>query len=281
MNPRPPIALTIAGSDPSGGAGIQGDLKTFSALGAYGTAVLTSLTAQSTQGVTGVHVVPADFFRAQLDTLVDDVAVDAAKIGMLASAATIETVLAFLDKRSDAVPVVVLDPVMVSTAGSRLLAEDAVEPMRQLLPYVSLITPNVPEAAVLLDADPAEDLDTMRAQAIALRELGAARVLVKGGHLGGDAHATDLWLDDAGEQLLTGPRVATVNTHGTGCALSSAIAALAPRTGSLLEATRQAKTWLTGTLRAADALHIGHGPGPVHHCHDIWKDENDWKDSDR
>ena len=121
----------------------------------------------------------------------------------------------------------------------------------------------------------------MRAQAIALRELGAARVLVKGGHLGGDAHATDLWLDDAGEQLLTGPRVATVNTHGTGCALSSAIAALAPRTGSLLEATRQAKTWLTGTLRAADALHIGHGPGPVHHCHDIWKDENDWKDSDR
>ena len=154
MSPHPPVALTIAGSDPSGGAGIQGDLKTFSALGAYGTAVLTSLTAQSTQGVTGVHVLPA-----------------------------------FLDERPDAVPVVVLDPVMVSTAGSRLLAEDAVEPMRQLLPHVSLITPNLPEAAVLLDTDPAENLDTIRAQAAALREMGAARVLVKGGHLGGDAHA--------------------------------------------------------------------------------------------
>lgn len=281
MSPRPPVVLTIAGSDPSGGAGIQGDLKTFSALGAYGTAVLTSLTAQSTQGVTDAHVVPADFVRAQLDTLLDDVAVDAAKIGMLASAATTDAVLDFLDERAEAVPVVVLDPVMVSTAGSRLLAQDAVGPMRQLLAHVSLITPNLPEAAVLLDTDPAEDLDTMRAQAAALREMGAARVLVKGGHLGGDAHATDLWLDDAGEQLLTAPRVPTVNSHGTGCALSAAIAALAPRTGSVLEATRQAKTWLTGTLRAADALHIGHGPGPVHHCHGIWEDPHDWKDSDR
>ncbi|WP_156253385.1 bifunctional hydroxymethylpyrimidine kinase/phosphomethylpyrimidine kinase [Pseudactinotalea terrae] len=281
MSSRPPVVLTIAGSDPSGGAGIQGDLKTFSALAAYGTAVLTSLTAQSTRGVTGVHVVPAHFVRAQLDTLVDDVAVDAAKIGMLASAATIEAVLAFLDERPDATPVVVLDPVMVSTSGSRLLAEDAVGAMRQLLPRVSLITPNIPEAAVLLDTDPADDLDTMRAQAAALREMGAARVLVKGGHLGGDALATDLWLDDAGEQLLTAPRVPTVNTHGTGCALSSAITALAPRTGSLLEATRQAKTWLTGTLRAADALHIGCGFGPVHHCHDIWKDETDGKNRDR
>lgn len=281
MSPRPPVALTIAGSDPSGGAGIQGDLKTFSALGAYGTAVLTSLTAQSTWGVTGVHVVPADFVRAQLDTLVDDVAVDAAKIGMLASTATIEAVLAFLDERPDAAPVVVLDPVMVSTAGSRLLDEDAVAPMRRLLPHVSLVTPNLPEAAVLLDTDPAEDLETMRSQAAALRRMGAPRVLVKGGHLGGDAQATDLWLDGAGEQLLTAPRVPTVNTHGTGCALSSAIAARAPRTGSLLEATRQAKTWLTGTLRAADTLHVGHGPGPVHHLHDTWQDKDDWKVDDR
>lgn len=278
MNFRPPVVLTIAGSDPSGGAGVQGDLKTFSALGAYGTAVLTSLTAQSTRGVTGVHTVPADFVRAQLDTLVDDIALDAAKIGMLASAATIRTILDFLEERADTVPVLVLDPVMVSTAGSRLLAEDAIGPMRRLIPHVSLITPNLPEAAVLLDTDPAEDLDTMRAQAATLQGMGASRVLVKGGHLGSDTHATDVWLDDEGEQLLTAPRIPTANSHGTGCALSSAIAALAPSTDSLLEATRQAKIWLTGTLQAADALRIGHGPGPVHHCHDIWRNQHHRKD---
>lgn len=270
MNPHPPVVLTIAGSDPSGGAGIQGDLKTFCALGAYGTAVLTSLTAQSTQGVSHVHVVPTDFVRAQLDTLVDDIRLDAAKIGMLASAATIEAVLTFVNDRADALPAIVLDPVMVSTAGSRLLDEDAIGPMRQLMRRVSLITPNLPEAAALLDTEPAQDLDTMRAHARALRDMGAARVLLKGGHLGSDAYATDLWLDDTGEQLLTAPRIPTVNSHGTGCALSSAIAALAPSAGSLLAASRQAKTWLTGSLRAADALRIGYGPGPVHHCHDIW-----------
>ncbi len=270
MSPHPPVALTIAGSDPSGGAGIQGDLKTFSALGAYGTAVLTSLTAQSTLGVSHVHVVPTDFVRAQLDTLVDDITLDAAKIGMLASAATIEAVLAFVHDRADAIPVIVLDPVMVSTAGSRLLDEDAIGPMRDLMRHVSLITPNLPEAAALLDTEPAHDLATMRAQASALRSMGAARVLLKGGHLGSHEQATDLWLDDQGEQLLTAPRVPTLNSHGTGCALSSAITALVPSARSLCEATRQAKAWLTGALQAADTLRIGHSAGPVHHFHDTW-----------
>jgi hydroxymethylpyrimidine/phosphomethylpyrimidine kinase len=280
---RPPVALTIAGSDPSGGAGIQADLKTFSALGVYGTAVLTALTAQSTQGVTGIHVVPPQFVRDQLDTLLADVRVDAIKIGMLAGAPTIEAVTAFLRERSgrsergagdrpvvvDPDPIVVLDPVMVSTSGSRLLADDAVDAMRELLPYASVVTPNLPEAAVLLGVDPARDTDMMRAQAHALRDLGARRLLLKGGHLTG-ADATDLWLDDDGERLLHARRVPTRNTHGTGCSLSSAIAALVPQRASWLEAVTDAKAWLTGALASADRLDIGAGPGPVHHFYRVW-----------
>lgn len=263
-----PVALTIAGSDPSGGAGIQGDLKTFTALGAYGTAVITALTAQSTQGVTATHLLPPAFVTEQLETLVADVTVDAVKIGMLATADIIGAVAAFL--RTCSVRTVVLDPVMVSTSGSRLLAEEAVAAMRDLLPAVSVITPNIPEAAVLTGAEPAEDVDGMRAQAAVLREMGAARVLLKGGHLSGHVESIDVWADDDGEELLTAGRVGTRNTHGTGCALSSAIAALAPRSASLLDATRHAKEWLTGALRAADDLHVGSGPGPVHHGYQSW-----------
>ncbi|MFH5822915.1 bifunctional hydroxymethylpyrimidine kinase/phosphomethylpyrimidine kinase [Georgenia sp. AZ-5] len=266
---RPPVALTIAGSDPSGGAGIQADLKTFSALGAYGTAVITALTAQSTRGVTGVHTVPPDFVREQLDTLMADVPVDAIKIGMLSTAPTVEAVTAFLAERTNR-PAVVLDPVMVSTSGSRLLDDGAVAAMRRLLPHASVITPNLPEAAVLLGQDQATDEVTMRAQAHALRELGARRVLLKGGHLTG-ADATDLWLDDHGERLLRVTRVPTRNTHGTGCSLSSALAALAPQSGSWEEAASEAKSWLTGALAAADTLDIGTGAGPVHHFYDLWR----------
>lgn len=270
------MVLTIAGSDPSGGAGIQGDLKTFTALGAYGTAVITALTAQSTQGVTGVHPVPPAFVTEQLETLLADVTVDAVKIGMLACADTIAAVGAILQAHP-CLPVV-LDPVMVSTAGSRLLPADAVAAMRDLLPAAWVLTPNIPEAAALTGTEPADDLDEMRRQAATLMQMGAHRVLLKGGHLTG-GEAVDLWVDDGGAELLRAPRVATNHTHGTGCALSSAIAALAPQTDSLLEAARQAKTWLTGTVQAADTLHIGHGPGPVHHCHDLWKDDR--KDNDR
>jgi hydroxymethylpyrimidine/phosphomethylpyrimidine kinase len=267
---RPPVVLTIAGSDPSGGAGIQADLKTFSALGAYGTAVITALTAQSTQGVTGVHTVPPEFVRAQLDTLVADVNVDAIKIGMLANAPTVRAVADFLRGFTpDHQPVVVLDPVMVSTSGSRLLADDAVVAMRELLPLAHVITPNLPEAAVLLDQRQATDLAQMRDQGRNLLRLGARRVLLKGGHLTGK-DATDLWLDAAGEQLFSEPRVATVNTHGTGCSLSSAMAALAVRSPSWTWTVSQAKRWLTGALKAADSLEIGHGPGPVHHFYEFW-----------
>ncbi|WP_245952254.1 bifunctional hydroxymethylpyrimidine kinase/phosphomethylpyrimidine kinase [Citricoccus muralis] len=268
---RPPVALTIAGSDPSGGAGIQADLKTFSALGVYGTAVITALTAQSTQGVTGVHAVPPEFVRAQLDTLLADIPVDATKIGMLAGAPTVRTVADFLRELAEGQgPAVVLDPVMVSTSGSRLLADDAVAAIREMLPYSSVITPNIPEAAVLLDQAEATDMEGMRTQARALLDIGARRVLLKGGHLAG-GHATDLWLDADGEHLFTGPRVPTANTHGTGCSLSSAMAALVPRCASWPQTVDRAKSWLTGALRAADSLEIGQGPGPVHHFYDLWK----------
>ena len=265
---RPPVALTIAGSDPSGGAGIQADLKTFSALGAYGTSVLTALTAQNTQGVTGVHLVPVDFVTAQLETLVADVRVDAVKIGMLATAELADAVAAFLDDhRHD---VVVLDPVMVATSGDRLLADDAVEAVRRLLPRASLVTPNLGEAAVLLETSPATDVAGMLEQAHALRSAGAQRVLVKGGHLDESAQAVDVLVGPEGELELTAPRVATTSTHGTGCSLSSAVAALRPRAEDWPDAVRRAKTWLTGAIAAGGTLQVGHGHGPVHHFHELW-----------
>lgn len=266
---RPPVALTIAGSDPSGGAGIQADLKTFSALGVYGTSVITALTAQSTQGVTGVHVVPPEFVTQQLQTLVADVRLDAIKIGMLANADIIGAVGDFL-RRHPHVDHVVLDPVMVATSGDRLLDDDAVQAMRELMPLASLITPNLAEAAALLDTRPASSMADMRRQATALQELGAPRVLIKGGHRDHGPESVDLLLDVDSEALLRAPRVDTVNTHGTGCTLSSALAALRPQRDSWLEAAFDAKSWLTAALAAADVLEIGHGHGPVHHFHQIW-----------
>lgn len=263
----PPKVLSIAGSDPSGGAGVQADLKTFSALGAYGCAAMTALTAQSTRGVTGVHVVPAEFVREQVETLVEDVRLDAVKIGMLATAGIVDTVADLVRDVLDCP--VVLDPVMVSTAGSRLLDEDAVAAMVRLLPHASLITPNLPEAAVLLGADPAEDLAGMTDQARALRELGVPRVLVKGGHRE-SAVATDVWVDEEGTQELTADRVDTVHTHGTGCTLSSAIAALLPQHDGWVPAVDAAKTWLTGALENGHELEVGNGPGPVHHFYRWW-----------
>jgi hydroxymethylpyrimidine/phosphomethylpyrimidine kinase len=268
---RPPAVLTIAGSDPSGGAGIQADLKTFSALGAYGTAVITALTAQNTQGVFGVHVVPTEFVIAQLETLVADVRLDAIKIGMLANADIVRAVGQFLRRHPH--EHVVLDPVMVATSGDRLLEDDAAQAMRELMPLVSVITPNLAESAVLLDTPPARTVAGLRSQATALREMGAARVLIKGGHLDDGREAVDLLLEVGGEALLRAPRISTVNTHGTGCTLSSALAALRPQRDSWLQAAQDAKSWLTEALVAADGLQIGHGHGPVHHFHAIWDHE--------
>lgn len=267
--PRPPVALSIAGSDPSGGAGIQADLKTFSALGAYGTCVVTALTAQSTRGVSLVHEIELDVVRAQLTTLVEDVRIDAVKVGMLASAGLVETVHELLtDGPLRTVPVV-LDPVMVSTSGSRLLADDALEALRELLPRADVLTPNLPEAATLLGEPPAASVPEMTEQAQRLVAAGARRVLVKGGHLVA-ADAVDVWIDSVsgiGQQLSV-PRIDTTSTHGTGCTLSSAIAALYPRHGDWLPAVREAKDWLTGALRHGADLQIGSGAGPVHHFHE-------------
>jgi hydroxymethylpyrimidine/phosphomethylpyrimidine kinase len=271
---RPPVALTIAGSDPSGGAGIQADLKTFSALGVYGTSVVTALTAQNTRGVTGVQVVPTAFVIQQLETLVADVRLDAIKIGMLANAEIVAAVGDFLRSHQDQVHHVVLDPVMIATSGDRLLDDDAVQAMRDLMPLASLITPNLAEAAALLNTPPARTLAEMRRQATALRELGARRVLIKGGHRVDGPEAVDLLLDLDSEALLSAPRVDTANTHGTGCTLSSALAALRPQRGSWLDAALAAKSYLTAALNAADVLQISRDParghGPVHHFHAIW-----------
>ncbi|MEO3936956.1 bifunctional hydroxymethylpyrimidine kinase/phosphomethylpyrimidine kinase [Dermatophilaceae bacterium Soc4.6] len=270
MTTRPPVVLSIAGSDPSGGAGIQADLKTFSALGAYGTTVITALTAQSTTGVTGVHLPPAAFVTEQLVTLVADVRIDAVKIGMLSSRDTADAVGAFLVNHPPAH--VVLDPVMVATSGDRLIDDDAVDALRRLLPLASLITPNLPESAALLGCQTAKGVDEMLVQAHRLRGAGALRVLVKGGHDDTEGPAVDVFVGPEGEHVLSAPWIATRNTHGTGCTLSSAIAALLPQRPGYVEAVSEAKTWLNAAIAAADILEIGrpHGHGPVHHFHQTW-----------
>ncbi|HLU97605.1 MAG TPA: bifunctional hydroxymethylpyrimidine kinase/phosphomethylpyrimidine kinase [Thermobifida alba] len=264
-----PTILSIAGTDPSGGAGIQADLKAFSALGGYGTTVVTALVAQTTTGVSEVHDVPAAFVRSQLDTLLTDVRVDAVKIGMLSNTEVIEVVAAAIDAYQ--LPNVVLDPVMVAKSGDRLLAAEAVEALRtELLPRADLITPNLPEAADLLGEAEATDPADMRGQAERLLALGPRRVLLKGGHLSGPT-STDLLLSADGEaETLTAERVDTTNTHGTGCTLSSAIAALRPQRPTWSQAVREAKDYLTEALRHADELEIGKGKGPVHHFHAWW-----------
>jgi hydroxymethylpyrimidine/phosphomethylpyrimidine kinase len=262
--------LTIAGSDSSGGAGIQADLKTFSALKVYGASVITALTAQNTRAVTAIHDVPPEFVTAQLDAVFDDLAIGAVKIGMLSSPAIIAAVVAALRRHGPRH--VVIDPVMVAKSGDRLLREDAVSALKaELLPLATVITPNVPEAAVLLETPPALDEAGMIQAAARLRALGPKAVLLKGGHLE-RADSIDV-LDDGGEPLtLAAPRVATRNTHGTGCTLSAAIAALLARGLPLRAAVREAKAYLTAAIRAADRLHVGHGHGPVHHFHALWRE---------
>jgi hydroxymethylpyrimidine/phosphomethylpyrimidine kinase len=263
------IACSIAGSDPSGGAGIQADLKTFSALGAYGTAVIAGLTAQATTGVTAVMEVPAPFVASQIDSLFADVRVDAVKIGMLGTAPVVSAVAAGVERWRP--PVVVLDPVMVAKSGDRLLDEDAVDRLvAELLPLVHLVTPNLAEAAVLLDADLAGDTGAMAEQARRLTDLGPPWALVKGGHLDG-VESIDVLAGPGGAvETLVSPRVGTTNDHGTGCTLSSAIAALRPRQPSWPATVRAAKHYLTGALAAGRHLHIGHGHGPVHHFYAWW-----------
>ncbi|QOR40530.1 bifunctional hydroxymethylpyrimidine kinase/phosphomethylpyrimidine kinase [Billgrantia diversa] len=269
MDDRPiPNVLTIAGSDPSGGAGIQADLKAFSALGAYGTSVITALTAQNTCGVRGVHPVPVEFIRLQLDTLLDDVMIDAVKIGMVASREVAETIRDALQSRRPRW--IVLDPVMVAKSGDILVDDAGIAAVREVLvPLADLITPNLPEAAVLLATPTATSRDEMLAMAPGLAGLGAESVLLKGGHLD-DEDCPDLLVESGRATWLAGTRIATSNLHGTGCSLSSAIAAHLAQGDTLPQAIAAAKQWLEAALIESRRLDVGQGHGPVHHFHRWW-----------
>lgn len=265
---RPPIALTIAGSDPSGGAGIQADLKTFSALGVYGASVISALTAQSTQGVTGVLSVPNDFLALQIDTLAADLRVTATKTGMLGEEATVLAVAAAIERH--ALAPLVVDPVMVATSGDVLLAPSAIAAVRaRLIPLATLITPNLHEAARLLDQPVAASVDDMERQARDLLALGARAVLVKGGHSTGAEAVDVLAVRDGGVRHYSAPRIETRNTHGTGCTLSAAITAGLAQGLALEDAVAAAKAYLTGALAAGRDLEIGHGSGPVDHLYRV------------
>ncbi|MCB1884780.1 MAG: bifunctional hydroxymethylpyrimidine kinase/phosphomethylpyrimidine kinase [Geminicoccaceae bacterium] len=266
-----PTALTIAGSDSGGGAGIQADLKAFSALGVYGCSAVAALTAQNTVGVQGILAVDPAFVAMQIDSVFADIRVDAVKIGMLGGASVIAAVADALERhRLNRGGAVVLDPVMVAKSGDRLLHDDAVTALRErLLPLSTLITPNLPEAAVLLDEAPVTERRAMAGAAARLQGLGCPNVLLKGGHLEGEA-SPDL-LMHGGELLwFEGGRIATPNTHGTGCTLSSAVAALLARGLPLPAAVGEAKRYLEGAIRAGADMGIGHGHGPVHHFHRLW-----------
>ena len=273
-NGRPiPNALTIAGVDPSGGAGILADVKTMSALGAYGCAVVAAMTAQNTQGVADVAPVPPAFVARQIDTLFADVRIDAVKTGMLGQQPVIAVVAERLDHWRPAH--FVLDPVMVASSGDLLLEHGAVDTLREaLLPLATVITPNLPEAGVLLDERPVETIKEMRRVAERLRNKmaysGRRWVLLKGGHLPGGEAALDLLHDGDRMIELATPRIDTRNTHGTGCTLSAALAALLPQLDDVPEAARRAKAYLTEALRHAGRLDIGKGHGPVHHFHAWW-----------
>lgn len=265
--PRTPIALTIAGSDPSGGAGLQADLKTFSALGVYGASIVTALTAQNTRGVTGVFPVPAAFIARQAEALALDLSICAVKTGMLGDAATVGTVAGILMVH-DFGPLVV-DPVMVATSGDVLLAPEAITALREkLVPLAALITPNLHEAAMLLDVPVATSLDDMKDQGRRLLELNAGAVLVKGGHQTGDL-SIDVLVTPTDVIELAAPRINTPNTHGTGCTLSSAIAAHLAEGAALADAVRGAKAYLSAALLAGRDLHIGGGHGPVDHLYAV------------
>ncbi|MFT5549267.1 MAG: hydroxymethylpyrimidine/phosphomethylpyrimidine kinase [Candidatus Azotimanducaceae bacterium] len=263
------IALTIAGSDSGGGAGIQADLKTFSALGVYGASVITAVTAQNTQAVTAVHDIPVDIVTKQIQAVLDDINVAAIKVGMLSSS---EIILAVSEQLSQSNIPVVLDPVMVSKSGDALLQQSAIESLKtKLLPIAFLLTPNLPEAATLLQCGVANNETAMQAQGEALIKLGAKAVLMKGGHAKGDECVDLLIVRDGPITRFQSARINTKNTHGTGCTLSSAIAAHLAKGISLVESVHLSHNYLKQAIVSADQLQIGKGYGPVHHFHSLWQ----------
>lgn len=265
---RVPVAMSIAGSDSGGGAGIQADLKTFSALGVYGATTITALTAQNTQTVNGVFEVSPEFVINQLETVFEDIEVDAVKVGMLSSVPIIEAVASVLRQHTD-IPVV-LDPVMVAKSGDSLLSQDAHQALIDVLcPLAYLLTPNVPEAAILTKSEPATCESQLIAQAQLLCTFGVHAVLMKGGHLVGE-WCEDILVCNGTQTRFTHPRIHTANTHGTGCTLSSAIASFLARDCELVDAVQQASDYLHQSILDADSLMVGHGHGPVHHFHAQW-----------
>lgn len=262
-----PVALTIAGSDSSGGAGIEADLKTFAALGVYGACAITALTAQNSKGVSAVHDAPAEIVAAQLDAVFADLDVAAVKIGMLANAAIAETVEAGLVRHRAGN--VVLDPVMAASTGADLLRGNAVMALRGLIPHVRVLTPNLFEAAALLDAPLARNETEMRAQAEKLLALGTGAVLIKGGHASGP-ESVDLLVEGRTCLRLAAPRIATKNTHGTGCTFAAALAAGLAKALPLDDAARQAKAYVSAAIAAADLLGVAASNGPLHHFYKWW-----------
>lgn len=269
-----PNALTIAGSDSGGGAGIQADLKAFSALSVFGASVVTAVTAQNTRSVTAVHLVPPDVVRAQIAAVFDDIALGAIKIGMLGDATLIHAVADALEdaERTRPLPPIVLDPVMVAKSGAMLLEERATEALvARLLPMATVVTPNLPEVAVLLGAErEPSDVDEMAAAGKKIQALGAKAVLVKGGHLATTRDCVDVFSSEAAALRLPVARVTTNNTHGTGCTLSSAIAAHLALGATLEDAVRGAQRYLHQAIVCADRLSVGSGHGPVFHFHRQW-----------
>lgn len=265
-----PRVLSIAGSDPSGGAGIQADLKSIAAHGGYGMAVLTALTAQNTQGVRAVHTPPASFVAQQLDAISDDITVDAVKVGMLATARVADVVGVWLEHHRP--PAVVIDPVMISTSGDRLLEPQAEAALRDLISLADVVTPNIPELAALTGRAEATTWDGAVAQAREVAHQHDVLVLAKGGHLVA-SDTPDALVSAAGEIVtVSGPRLLTTSTHGTGCSLSSALATLRVSTGSWTEALRRATTWLRAAIARGESLRVGSrgGRGPVDHLGMLW-----------
>jgi hydroxymethylpyrimidine/phosphomethylpyrimidine kinase len=262
-----PVAVTIAGSDSGGGAGIQADLKTFAALGVYGVSAITALTAQNTKGVLGVHEVPSDFVGKQIDAVFSDFQIASVKIGMLGNAAIAGAVAAALERHK--ARNIVLDPVLVASTGADLLRADAIDVLKSLIGRANVVTPNLFEAATLLDAPLARDEAEMQSQGRALLALGADAVLIKGGH-GGGPESVDILVEAEAITRFASPRIATKNTHGTGCTLASAIAAGLAKGLSLGEAVGDAKAYIATAIAAADRLGVGAGNGPLHHFPDKW-----------
>ena len=262
------IAVTIAGSDSGGGAGIQADLKTFSALGVYGASVVTALTAQNTQGVTAIHDPPAEFIREQINAVFSDLNVNATKIGMVSKPETIRVIATEIKNKNN----VVLDPVMVAESGDQLIDDNAINTLiKELFGIVDLITPNLHESARLTNQKVATSKTEMEEQSKDILNLGANAVLIKGGHSDGN-NAEDLFVDKSGfSEWFVSKKIETKNTHGTGCSLSSAITAEIAKGKSVRDAIKNAKKWITGAIQNADKLKIGQGSGPVNHFYEVWK----------